>query len=305
MENIRIDYLNTFLTVDKLHSFSLAAKELKTSQGTVSHHIAALETFFDAELFKRTAHGVEVTDAGAILKEAAERILKETQTAKANISSAKTVLSGTIKISAASVLEKQIIPILIAEFQDKHPEVKFKIKAQDSLTSFASLQSNDADFAALNSIDALGEKYECLQIGEEQLVFITAPNTKLAANKSIKLSEIVTYPFINRDVTSGTRLEIEKLLKDNKINPDTLKTKLELGSTCSVITAVSEGKGVSIIPSGDAAKAEKAGLIKAIPIVEAKKPYKLYLVRPKKAMLKPAEAFWEFCKQYKFNKSNP
>ena len=54
LETIRLDYLKTFLTVAKTRSFSVAAKELKTSQGTVSHHIAALEEYFDAELFKRT-----------------------------------------------------------------------------------------------------------------------------------------------------------------------------------------------------------------------------------------------------------
>ena len=89
METIRFDYLNTFLTVARTHSFSVAAKELKTSQGTVSHHIAALEEYFDAELFKRTANGVEVTDAGATLKETAEKILQQAQDAKAKISSAK------------------------------------------------------------------------------------------------------------------------------------------------------------------------------------------------------------------------
>ena len=68
METIRFDYLKTFLTVARTRSFSAAAKELGTSQGTVSHHIAALEEYFDAELFKRTANGVEVTDAGATLK---------------------------------------------------------------------------------------------------------------------------------------------------------------------------------------------------------------------------------------------
>jgi len=73
METIRLDYLNTFLTVARNRSFSVAAKELKTSQGTVSHHIAALEEYFDAELFKRAANGVELTEAGLTLKEASER----------------------------------------------------------------------------------------------------------------------------------------------------------------------------------------------------------------------------------------
>ena len=77
METIRLDYLNTFLTVAKTHSFSVAAKELKTSQGTVSHHIAALEVYFDAELFKLTANGVEVTEEGATLKETAAKIVNK------------------------------------------------------------------------------------------------------------------------------------------------------------------------------------------------------------------------------------
>src|SRR5271169_4747163 len=102
METIRFDYLNTFLTVARTHSFSVAAKELKTSQGTVSHHIAALEAYFDAELFKRTANGVEVTDAGATLKETSEKILQQAQDAKAKISTAKQTLAGTIRIAAST-----------------------------------------------------------------------------------------------------------------------------------------------------------------------------------------------------------
>ena len=124
METIRFDYLKTFLTVARTHSFSVAAKELKTSQGTVSHHIAALEQYFDAELFKRTANGVDVTEAGATLKETAEKILQEAQDAKAEISSAKQNLSGTISIAASTIPEEHIIPSLIAEFQNRHPACK-------------------------------------------------------------------------------------------------------------------------------------------------------------------------------------
>ncbi len=103
METIRFDYLKTFLTVARTHSFSVAAKELGTSQGTVSHHIAALEEYFDAELFKRASNGVEVTEAGATLRETAEKIIKDAQEAKAKISSSKQNLSGTITIAASTI----------------------------------------------------------------------------------------------------------------------------------------------------------------------------------------------------------
>jgi LysR family transcriptional regulator, transcriptional activator of the cysJI operon len=300
METIRLDYLNTFLTVVRTHSFSMAAKELKTSQGTVSHHIAALEAYFDAELFKRTANGVEVIDAGVILKETAEKILQQAQDAKAKISTAKLNLAGTIRIAASSIPGEHLIPSLIAEFQKKHVDVKFKVKAEDSLNSLNSLQANEADFAAVGTIQGFEEKFNYLQIGEEHLVFIVPCNHELAKHKTVKLNELLNYPFVNREETSGTRIEIERLLEKNNITSGQLKVALELGSTESVITAVSERRGISIISSIAAKKAQAAGLIKIVTIYEAKNPRKLYIVRPKRPLLKVSEAFWEFCKEYKF-----
>jgi LysR family transcriptional regulator, transcriptional activator of the cysJI operon len=300
METIRFDYLNTFLTVARTHSFSVAAKELKTSQGTVSHHIAALEEYFEAELFKRSANGVDLTEEGVTLKETAQSILEAAQEAKAKISVAKHKLVGTIRIAASTIPEEHIIPGLIAEFQKKYPEVKFKIKAEDSLSSLGSLQNGNADFAAVGTINGYEEKFDFAQVGEDQLVLITACNHELAKHKTVRLCEAAKYPFIIREDTSGTRKEIEKLLQNNSISPESLKTVFELGSTESVVTAVSEGRGVSIISSIAAAKAQAAGLVKVIGILEARAPRKLYVARTKKALLKPSEAFWEFCKGYTF-----
>lgn len=300
METIRFDYLNTFLTVARVHSFSIAAKELKTSQGTVSHHIAALEAFVDAELFKRAANGVDVTEAGIILKEAAEKMLQQATDAKAKISSAKRTLSGNIRIAASTIPEQHIIPGLIAEFQKKYPEVRFKIKAQDSLNSLASLQSNDAEFAAVGTMQGFEDKFDYLPIGEDELVLIVACNHELAKKKSVKLVEAQKYPAVIREETSGTRLELEKLLEANKISFDNVIIALEVGSTESTITAVSEGRGISVISSIAAAKAQAAGLVKVIPIAEVINSRKIFMARPKRAMLKPSEAFWEFCKAYKF-----
>jgi DNA-binding transcriptional LysR family regulator len=300
MDTIRFDYLNTFLTVARTRSFSTAAKELKTSQGTVSHHVAALEAYFDAELFKRTANGVELTDEGATVKETAEKILQQAQDGKAKISAAKLNLAGTIRIAASSIPGEHLIPSLISEFQKKHQDVRFRVKAEDSLNSLGSLQVGDADFAAVGTIQGFEEKFDFLQIGEEQLVLIVPCNHELAKRKTVKLIEIIKCAFVNREDTSGTRLEIERLLKKNGILPQKLRVALELGSTESVITAVSEGRGVSIISSLAAAKAQAAGLIRIVTITEAKNPRKLYIVRPIGLLLKISEAFWEFCKEYKF-----
>jgi DNA-binding transcriptional LysR family regulator len=300
METIRFDYLKTFLTVARTRSFSLAAKELGTSQGTVSHHIAALEGYFDAELFKRAANGVEVTEAGAALKETAEKILQQAQEARARISSAKQCLSGTIRIAASTVPEEHVIPSLIAKFQKGHPNIKFKIKAQDSLTSLESLEADNVDFAAVGTVIGFEEKFSFVQVGEEELVLVVPCNHELAARETVRAVEFAKYPFVSREETSGTRKEIERLLQNSKFPVERLKVGLELGSTESVITAISEGRGVSIVGSIAAKKAEAAGLVKIVKIREAKETRKLYIVRPKRPLINIAEAFWAFCKEYEF-----
>jgi LysR family transcriptional regulator, transcriptional activator of the cysJI operon len=299
-ETIRLDYLKTFLVVARTRSFSVAAKELGSSQGTVSHHIAALEAYFDAELFKRTANGVEVTDAGVTLKETAEKMLQEAQNTKAKISLAKQNLSGTISIAASTIPEEHIIPSLTAGFQNRYPHVKFKIKAEDSLKSLNSLQANNVDFAAVGTIQGYEEKFDFIQIGQEDLVLIVPCNHEFAKQTSVTLNEIIKCPFIDREETSGTRKEIERLLEDNKLGLEKLKVSLELGSTESIVTAVSEGRGLSIISSIAAKKACAAGLVKIVKIKETKNPRKLYIVRLKRPLVKASEAFWDFCKGYKF-----
>lgn len=300
METIRLDYFKTFLTVAKTHSFSVAAKELGASQGTVSHHIAALEEYFDAELFKRTSNGVDVTDAGETVRETAEKILSEAHGTKAKISSAKQNLSGIIRIAASTIPEEHIIPGLIAKFKKKHPAVNFKIRAEDSLTSLESLEAENVDFAAVGTTQGYEEKLDFVQVGEEELVLIVPCNHPLAHSKVAALTELAQYPFISREETSGTRKEIERLLQNNNFSIQRLIVGLELGSTESVITAVSEGRGVSIISSIAAQKAQAAGLVRTVKIKEAKDTRKLYLSRKKKPMLKNAEAFWAFSKNYRF-----
>lgn len=299
-KQMKFQYLTTFITVLKTGSFSAAAKELEISQGTVSNHIAALESYLDAQVFKRTIKGVELTEAGKILQESTEKILKEVENAKAIISATKSGYYGEIKIAASTIPGEHIIPRLISEFQSNYPTVKFKIKVADSLASLRSLEANEIDFAVVGSLKGYEEKIDTLEIGEEELVLIVPSNHELASQKSIKLENVLNYPLINREENSGTRVETKKMFEKLGIAFSDLKTTLELGSTESVMTAVSEGRGISIISSIAARKAEAAGLVKIIKITDANSTRKFYIAKQKKKLSKTAETFWSFCKEFKF-----
>ncbi|MCS7114562.1 MAG: LysR family transcriptional regulator [Nitrososphaerota archaeon] len=291
---LRIEYLKTFTTVVKTGRFLAAAKELRLSQATVTNHIALLEKYFDARLLNRTVKGVELTDAGKILKDSAEKIIKEVENAKAQISTLK--MDGLIKIAASTIPGEHIIPSIIAEFKKSKPEANFKITITDTVNALKSLENNTANFAAVGSLIGYEGEFEKIVLAEEEFVLAVPPNHELANRESVELFEILNHPYINREETSGTRKEVERMLKESGINPQELKTVMELGSTQSIITAVSDGRGISIISSIAARKAEKSGLLKTVKICNAKNKRKLYMVRQKGKLSNICENFWEFCK---------
>jgi DNA-binding transcriptional LysR family regulator len=61
---VNLKFLETFLWVVKLRSFSLAADKLQSTQVAVSSRISMLEQELGAKLFKRDPKGVTLTRAG-------------------------------------------------------------------------------------------------------------------------------------------------------------------------------------------------------------------------------------------------
>ncbi|MFA5572105.1 MAG: selenium metabolism-associated LysR family transcriptional regulator [Candidatus Bathyarchaeia archaeon] len=298
---MKIQYLSTFITVLTTGSFSAAAKELVTSQATVSNHIAALEKDLGTKVFIRTTKGVELTEAGKILQETTKKIFEEIEKAKMIIASTEKGLQGEIKIAASTIPGEHILPSLISEFRREYPAVKFKITVTDSINSLQSLTDNEVHFAAVGSLEGFEGIIEFIQIGEEELVLIVPPNHELAKKKVVQPQDLRNYPFVYREDKSGTRQETRKMFSDQRISVSDLDVVLEFGSTESVITAVSEGTGISIVSSIAARKAEAAGIVKTIRLEGAKNMRKFYVTRlQKKELPKAMENFWVFCRHFKF-----
>jgi LysR family transcriptional regulator, transcriptional activator of the cysJI operon len=301
---VKLQYLSTFATVQKTGSFSAAAEELEISQATVSNHIAALERDVVAKVFIRTIKGVELTEAGKTLQETTERIFEVIEKAKRTISSAEKGLQGEIKIATSNIPGEHIIPSLISNFRNRYPAVKFKIQATESITSLQSLNNKEVHFAAVGSVEGFEGKFELIEIVKEELVLIVPPDHELSKKEEVKSQDILKYPFVCRGDKSGTKKETQKMFSEQGISPSDFKVVMELGSTESVITSVSEGAGVSVVSSIAARKAEAAGLVKIIKIEGVRNIRKFYIARQlKKQLPKAMENFWEFCGQFEFKQT--
>jgi len=303
---IKISYIENFLKIVELGSFTKAADKLNISQSAISQQIEALEKYFSAKLFIRSNKGVFLTEEGKILLKRAKPIIDNLNLAKAEINERLEGLGGILKISSSTVPGEHILPIYFTQFKKEKPNVKFQVEINDTATSFNKLINKEVDLAAVGSLLKYDDIVEYIILAEEELVFIVSTDHDLAKKKSITIYDIIKYPYIARESTSGTRYESERILESMGVPIEKMKIFCELSSTESILTAVSEGIGFSLISSIAAQKMEAAGLIKILPFPK-KVPNKrtLYLVRLKELDLldnKLLSSFWEFAKSFKFER---
>ena len=301
---LKTEYFENFITVSEQGSISSAAKNLNKSQGAISQQIALLEKEFgNIKLFKRTLKGVELTKEGEILLKASKKILDDIELARKEIDEIQKTIRGSLRISSSTIPGEHILPRILMKFKKEHPTANFEIISSDSYDSILNLINETVELAAAGSkfeatLDS--KQFEFLEIAREELVVIISPNHELATKVSVYFKDLLKYPFISREKTSGTRNEMENLFEQEGFDIENLDIYIELASTESIITAVSEGTGWSVISSIAAEKAKKANLVKILNL-KTNKPLerKFYLIRKKGAIFSAfLEKFWDFVKKF-------
>ncbi|MDX1798017.1 MAG: LysR family transcriptional regulator [Candidatus Lokiarchaeia archaeon] len=281
---MNIKYLRNFIKLTQYKSFSKLASELPISQSTLSHQISHLEKEFgDIMLIKRTTKMFELTTAGKVLLEYAQKIIEIYDICMSEISKFSDKLEEIIKISASTIPGSHILPKYIADFRNKNPNLNFKILINNSKKSLEFLKNEMVDFAGIGSFMGFNEKdFDYIKLGEEEFKFICSPNHELVKNgmDTVNFNDITRYPFVWREKGSGTRYTFQEQFPDYK----KLDIELEINDNDSIISTVSESNYIGIMSEIMAIKAESAGLIKALKIkdypVIAKRD--LYFVKLKK-----------------------
>ncbi|MGQ4875609.1 MAG: LysR substrate-binding domain-containing protein [Promethearchaeia archaeon] len=293
---MKIEYLETFILLSEVKSFSKLALDLGISQSTLSHRITELEKEFGQIRFiNRTTRKFELTEEGQIFLEYAKKIVNLYKECKTELSELSGIVGEDIIISASTLPGSHILPKYIARFRKNHPNANFKIFINNSRKSLKLISEKQVDFAGIGSFMGYKkENFDIIKIGEDQLKFICSPNHDLIINgkKIISFQDILKYPFIIREKGSGTRNIFEQQFSEyNKLN-----IELEMDDNDSIISAVSESNYISVLSEFIAKKAENAGLIKQLEIKEyptiAKRD--IYFIKPKdKKISKLKKDFWE------------
>ena len=125
--------LAAFCAVVERRSFSQAAEQLGVTQPAVSLQIRSLEKRLGLQLLDRSGRRVEPTEAGHRLYRSAQRLLAlEEQLLQELGEEAEGELSGRLEIGASTGPGGTVLPVLLAQFQQRHPAVHVALSVSDT-----------------------------------------------------------------------------------------------------------------------------------------------------------------------------
>ncbi|MBW4518732.1 MAG: LysR family transcriptional regulator [Scytolyngbya sp. HA4215-MV1] len=139
----RIACMKSFVRTVETGSFSAVARELETTQPTISKQIAALEEYLDVQLLIRSTRAVSLTNAGARFYEHCQRVLEAVSEAEASVGQRQKA-AGVLRVSSPVAFgQLQIVPRLKA-FLDRYPDIKIDLLMTDQ---FVDLVEEGVDLA--------------------------------------------------------------------------------------------------------------------------------------------------------------
>jgi len=123
--------LLAFDAAARLGSFKEAAAALHRTPSTISHDVAALETFLGALLFERRTRAVLLTDAGRAYADAVAGLLDGLAGATAQLRSR--CWPDAVRISTNPLMAAEIVTPLIPRFEAEFPGVQLHLSVTETL----------------------------------------------------------------------------------------------------------------------------------------------------------------------------
>lgn len=127
----RLDAMQMFVRIVETGSLSAVARELGTTQPTVSKQLTALEQHLKTRLLHRTTRKLSLTEAGRLYYDTCKRVVDELREAEGTLSQWQNSLSGRIHVNTSIAFGEAFITPLMLEFQRRHPALSVHLSLDD------------------------------------------------------------------------------------------------------------------------------------------------------------------------------
>jgi len=233
-----LDDLRIFRTVVSEGGITRAALRLHRVQSNVTTRVQQLESELGVQLFLREGRRLELTAPGQVLLGYAERLLDLADEARAAVTSGEP--RGRLRLGSMESTAAARLPVRLAEFHARHPDVQLELRTGPTAPLLAELQEGRLDCALIcGPVD--DPRLTATPIFDEELLIVAPPqHPPIRSAKDVRTRTLLTFA-----PGCAYRQRLEAWLAADGVVPERV---VELSSYHAMLGCVASGMGIALIP---------------------------------------------------------
>ncbi|TJZ79959.1 LysR family transcriptional regulator [Paracoccus hibiscisoli] len=231
--------LRTLLAIVQHNSFSRAAETVHVTPSAVSQQVRALEAELGVTIFERATRPPALTAQGAQVVEMARDMLRREEEARTVLSGSG--LEGVLVIGSVRTSALRVLPRAISRMRLAFPRLKVNLRLANSATLIEDVSAGRLDAAVVAENLAIRPQIRWRPFLREPL-WLIAPAAMAGATASSILAD---QPYLRFCAQVPLASLIDAELSRMGAAPQIIA---ELDSISAIMSCVTEGMGVSVVP---------------------------------------------------------
>jgi DNA-binding transcriptional LysR family regulator len=233
-----------FYEVARHGSFTGAARHLLVSQSTLSIQVKQLERDLGGPLFDRRKGGVDLTEAGTVAFQVAERVFQEIDRLQSSLSETERMIKGMLSLGTVNSIGIYVLPQVLTAFKAAFPDVEIKIDFKEAERILDLLYSGKIDFAII----PWNRRYPELTgvtITRNKMFLVGPPDHPLANRDDVSPRDLEPHPFVGYEEGMQTRSMIDALFKRMSVS---VQYSIASDNSATIKHMVMAGMGLAFLP---------------------------------------------------------
>ncbi|WP_298671000.1 LysR substrate-binding domain-containing protein [uncultured Sphingomonas sp.] len=235
--------LETLAEVMRTGSATAAAANLGMTQPGVSRTLAQLERAIGFDLFYRDRGKLVPTKDGRLLAEEIEFALAGLQRVSNLAADIANSAAGELSVVAPPSFSEGVLPMIVANFLQKHPGVRFNLDTRSLETSRAMIATRVVDCGFMK-MPIAGDDMHCEPLVSSDSACVLPAHHPLAAHEALTPDLLRDEPLILLGSGRQWRIQVDQAFAGYNLYPMVAVETHTHGSACAL---AARGVGIALV----------------------------------------------------------
>jgi len=259
---MQVRALELFVTLSACASLRQAAQKLGMTPTALGRQLDSLEYYFGMELIDRSASGVRLTEAGAVLAQRASATVNDLRTTRALLDDLRGLQRGCVTVQAAGAMLAEFLVPVVCELHQRYPGIRFHIRESRVSDLFSALSDLSADIAVSIFTPDTARSFVTWQCDVGHAV-IVSPDHALAGHDVVTMEVLARQALAVPDDTYGVRRRLEQAAARAQVALDPV---FVTGSLVAQKELAIRGMAALVLPPVCCRREIASGLLVAVPL---------------------------------------